>query len=84
MLPPFALRLMGQLHCVSLRYAKRATHAAALVVDRPGPTSRAENSAMAQLDGGKAYEPSLNSEPGCIKAVDTFRGAGAAGYAFTV
>jgi len=27
----------------------------------------------AQLNGGKAYEPSLNSEPGCIKVVDTFR-----------
>jgi hypothetical protein len=43
------------------------------VFDRPGPTSRAEKSAMAQLNGGKAYEPSLNSEPGCIKVVDTFR-----------
>jgi hypothetical protein len=30
---------------------------------------------MAQLNGGKAYEPSLNSEPGCIKVVDTFRRA---------
>ena len=28
---------------------------------------------MAQLNGGKAHEPSLNSEPGCIKVVDTFR-----------
>jgi putative transposase len=30
---------------------------------------------MAQLNDGKAHEPSLNSEPGCIKVVDTFRHA---------
>ena len=63
---------MGPLHWVSLRHAKRATHAAMQVCDRPEPTSK-NTPDMAQLNDNKAYEPSLNFEPGCIKVVDTFR-----------
>src|SRR5271170_39286 len=63
---------MGPLHWVSLRHAKRATHAAMQVCDRPKPTSK-NTPDMAQLNDNKAYEPSLNFEPGCIKVVDTFR-----------
>jgi hypothetical protein len=42
------------------------------VCDRPEPTSK-NTPDMAQLNDNKAYEPSLNFEPGCIKVVDTFR-----------
>jgi hypothetical protein len=62
-------------HCVSLPDAIRA-HARRRSNLQPAKVStRNRQSCPTESHGIDARQPSLNSEPGCIKVVDTFRAA---------
>src|SRR5206468_313995 len=63
-----AFRFEGCLHCVALRDATGPTHDDEPILEGPYPPGH-------KIDRAEAVLLSLNSEPGCIKVVDTFRQA---------
>jgi hypothetical protein len=67
-----ALRSMGR--STAYRYVTLygPTHDDAAILERPGPTTRPACLRAETLLSNASYQ-SLNSEPGCIKVVDTFR-----------
>jgi hypothetical protein len=65
--------LNGRLHCDPLRNAIRTHARQRSDPERPEPTTRPACPAESPTLLSNAAQQSLNSEPGCIKVVDTFR-----------
>ena len=64
---------MGRLHCIPLRNAIRTPRATTLRASNGRDQQHVKPALPSRTLLSKAAQQSLNSEPGCIKVVDTFR-----------